>query len=46
MKSDKLDDKVAAQLDQLETEYIDALAELDSAKSAKAMLDKAKNSVI
>lgn len=46
MKSDKLDDKVAAQLDRLETEYIDALAELDSAKSAKEMLDKAKNSVI
>lgn len=46
MKSNKLDDKVAAQLDRLETEYIDALAELDSAKNAKAMLDKAKNSVI
>lgn len=46
MKSNKLDDTVATTLDQLETEYIDALAELDSAKNAKAMLDKAKNSVI
>lgn len=46
IKSNKLDDTVATTLDQLETEYIDALAELDSAKNAKEMLDKAKNSVI
>lgn len=46
MKSNKLDDTVATTLDQLEAEYIDALAELDSAKNAKTMLDKAKNSVI